>query len=212
VEWDYVTLLLPLVRAVVDGAQNNKFNDFGVAVKGGSDGNAYIAGYSLRPHTEDNDAVPSTVLEVPILIVVSPTGKTLFRQEIEMPAQLLYQKVVDMELVEQNSSTRSILIVGESKEKNNPEAAAKLSTSVVTLLEGAIQPFDGFDGTVDSASAGNHVPVQSNVSEGNTKMAIGLIAGGAIGGLAVVIAVAGLAAHQVRVRKQQRSRERPAFT
>lgn len=173
----------------MDGGDDEKLNDYGVAVKGGSDGNGYIVGYSLRQQTSNE----TELVQVPVVIIVSPTGRTLLRQNIDL-GDLLYQKVVAMEILESSSSTstRSIFILGESKADTLVDSPTKLSISGIELLDGAVTPFAGFDGVVDSASAATSPTPTATASDGAENTPILAKAGGALGVIAVLVAVTAL--------------------
>jgi hypothetical protein len=175
------------VQVTVDGARNGKLNDYGVAVKGGSDGNAYVAGYSMRFETSASTGLAGLV-EVPVLTVVSPTGKTLLTYEMSLSGRTA-QKVSDMELVESPGEPRTVLFIGQSRPRDDPAGATNVSIRRVQILPDAVPAFEGFGSVVESAGAAN----TSNAGgpkrkAGSTSVPMLPIIGGALGGLAVIVA------------------------
>lgn len=168
----------------VDGVNDEKLNDYGIGVRAGSDGNGYIVGYSLKSLSTGTDLV-----QQPILVIVSPTGKTLLRHKVDL-GELPFQRVVDMQLVESSASSKFIYIFGESKERDSAFSPAKLSISGVEIPDGSVPIFGGFDGAITSQGVGgaDSNEEQSNEQESSKSFPLAPVAGSAIG--LVVIALA----------------------
>lgn len=176
----------------MDGAGDDKLNDYGIAVEGGSDGNGYIVGYSLAPRPTGTDFV-----QQPVLIVLSPTGKTLLRQTVDI-GSLPFQRVTSMQLVESSNSSKVVYIFGESKDRDSALAPSKLSISGAEIPAVSIPIFEGFDGAITAAGAANPVDEEATGtqdSESSFPMVpvaggiIGLVAIGLIAGIFVAVKI-----------------------
>lgn len=115
--------------------------DYGIAVKGGTDGNAYIVGYSEK--SQAGPLFMKVRYRVPILLVVSPTGRVILRHEMTSNGDVS-QTVRDMELVEAQGSSRTILFIGETNDPKSPTSSPRVFLSGLQILQGIVAPFEGF--------------------------------------------------------------------
>lgn len=164
----------------MDGASDDKLNDYGIAVEAGSDGNGYIVGYSLAPRSTGADFV-----QQPVLIVLSPTGKSLLRHTIDI-GSLPFQRVTSMQLVESSDSSKSVYVFGESKDRDSALAPSKLSISGAEIPADRIPIFAGFDDAITAAGAANPVDdEEAGTQDPKSSFPMGPVAGGVIGLIAI---------------------------
>lgn len=169
----------------MDGAETKKLNNYGAVVKGGSDGNAYIGGYSIHPLPTESASEP---INIPLLFVVSPTGRKKFQHELNLPINAS-QNVVGMEIVDEKGSGRKVYFLGNSpRPTQSKRQMQEIMVSGVDILTGSIGDFPGFGNIVGSASTENSDKsvFDDEASPSSSKRLIPILAGVA-GGLVCLV-------------------------
>lgn len=173
------------VPIYVDGESNGKGMDQGVSIRVGLDGNAYCIGSS-----ESVDGARQS-----ILLVVSPTGRTLLltgREDGSNMTQL--ERPTAVSLIEEDGRP-TVRYVGYINGLNG----SKASFGSVKPARGAITPFEGFGEIVEEAAAGNpeggtttndsdkdHIRLNKNTVIIIASTAVGALAGAGIVAMVVI--------------------------
>lgn len=161
------------VAVYVDGVNENKRNDYAVAIDAGADGNFYSIGYSGPGNNETSNSVA--------LVVISPTGETVYKSGKSPTADFPVQNAAGMASFVTTTQVK-VVFIGNSQ----TGIVSRPTFGIVNAPKERISSFDGFGSEVEGAEADS--PATTNTGEDKvTKIGAIPIASGVIAGVVVVM-------------------------